>query len=108
MVMAPAFSAALAGYKVNNVRQFPELAWGANPGSINGLRIDINKTVSDAGSDKAIAGDFANSSGGAMPKKFPMEVIPYGDPDNSGGRPQGSQPGLPARLNCIWMGCPRR
>ncbi len=103
MVMAPAFSAALAGYKVNNVRQFPELAWGANPGSINGLRIDINKTVSDAGSDKAIAGDFANAFRWGYAKEVPMEVIEYGDPDNSGNDLKGfNQVYLRAELYLGW------
>ncbi|EPF4446799.1 hypothetical protein ACSSP9_004977, partial [Escherichia coli] len=34
MAMDPQFSSALAAYKVNGVKQFPELAWGANPGSV--------------------------------------------------------------------------
>ena len=37
--------------KVNNVKLYPELAWGANPDTINGLRCDINKTVSDMSND---------------------------------------------------------
>lgn len=90
LVASPAFSSALAAYTVNNVRQFPELAWGANPGTVNGLALDVNKTVSDAASkDRAILGDFANAFKWGYAKEIPMEVIQYGDPDNSGNDLKG-------------------
>lgn len=86
MAMSPTVSSMLAKLKVNGVRQYPELAWGANPGSINGLPVDINTTVSeDVGkSDKAIVGDFANMFKWGYAKEVPLQVIEYGDPDNSG------------------------
>lgn len=85
MAMSSVFSSALAKMKVNGVKQFPELAWGGNPGSLNGLRMDINGTVSAAGSkDVAILGDFANMFKWGYAKQIPFEVIKYGDPDNSG------------------------
>ena len=37
MAMSKSFSSALAKLKVNGVKQYPELAWGANPGNVNGL-----------------------------------------------------------------------
>lgn len=84
MALSPTFSAALAAYKVNNVKVFPELSWGANPGAINGLPIDINKTVSDMSlNDRAIVGDFANSFKWGYAKEVPLEIIKYGDPDNT-------------------------
>ena len=86
MAMSPTFSAALAQMKVNGVKQFPELAWGANPGAINGLKADINATVS-AGTtavDHVILGDFTNMFKWGYAKQIPFEVIKYGDPDNSG------------------------
>lgn len=103
LAMAPAFSAALAGLKVNGVRLFPDLAWGANPGTLNGLKIDINKTVSDSGSDKAIAGDFSNAFRWGYAKEIPLEVIEYGDPDNSGNDLKGyNQVYLRAELYLGW------
>jgi len=85
MAMSSVFSAALAKLKINGVKQFPELAWGANPGSINGLKTDINNTVSAVGSkDLVIIGDFANMFKWGYAKQIPFEVIKYGDPDNSG------------------------
>jgi hypothetical protein len=84
MAMSPTFSAALAQMKVNGVKQFPELAWGANPGSLNGLKADINATVSAGTVDHAIIGDFAEMFKWGYAKQIPFEVIKYGDPDNSG------------------------
>jgi hypothetical protein len=88
VAMSPVFSAALAAMRTGgdtNIRLFPELAWGANPGSINGLKADINGTVSAGTSkDLAILGDFTNMFKWGYAKQIPFEVIKYGDPDNSG------------------------
>lgn len=84
MAMDPQFSAALASYKVNGVKQFPELAWGANPGTVRGIPTDINRTVSNGGNDLVIIGDFASMFKWGYAKEIPLEVIKYGDPDNSG------------------------
>ncbi len=91
MAMAPTFSSALAGLKVNGVKQFPELAWGGNPGSLNGLPIDINGTVSEGTNNKnqVILGDFQNMFKWGYAKQIPFEVIKYGDPDNSGNDLKG-------------------
>ena len=86
MAMSPTVSSELAKLKANGVRQYPELAWGANPGSINGLAVDINTTVSEGvdNKEKAIVGDFANMFKWGYAKEIPLQVIEYGDPDNSG------------------------
>ena len=85
LIMSPAFSTALANVlaSTNGPKRYPELAWGANPGSINGLTADINRTVSDMTSDsgRAIIGDFSAFRWGYA-KEIPMEVIEYGNPDN--------------------------
>lgn len=86
------FSAALAAMRTGgdtNIRLFPELAWGANPGSNNGLKADINNTVSGGSNDVAIIGDFANYFQWGFAKEIPLEVIEYGDPDNSGNDLKG-------------------
>lgn len=84
MAMDPTFAAALAKYKVNGVKQFPELAWGGNPGTVGGLRTDVNNTVSNGKEDRVILGDFAGSFKWGYSKDIPLEVIEFGDPDNSG------------------------
>lgn len=85
MALSPIFSALLAKYAVNGVKQFPEFRWGANPEAVNGLAVDVNETISALKSqDRAIVGDFAGNFKWGLAKQIPMEVIQYGDPDNSG------------------------
>ncbi|EOS7874068.1 phage major capsid protein [Enterococcus hirae] len=84
MAMDPQFSSALAAYKVNGVKQFPELAWGANPGVVRGIPTDINRTVSNGKNDLVIIGDFSSMFQWGYAKEIPLEVIKYGDPDGSG------------------------
>ena len=85
MALSPAARQALAKLKNSaNERLYPELAWGGNPGTINGLTVDINKTVSNGNVDVAIIGDFENMFKWGYAKEIPMEIIEYGDPDNSG------------------------
>lgn len=84
MIMAPAFRSALAALKTaDGAKLYPELAWGSNPGTINGLPIDVNSTVAANSSlDKAIIGDFENAFKWGFSKEIPLEVIQYGNPDN--------------------------
>jgi len=80
--LSPVFSAALANFKVNGVKVYPELSWGASPEAINGLPIDVNKTVSDAKNTRAIVGDYADCFKWGYAKEIPLEIIEYGNPDN--------------------------
>ena len=83
IAMAPAFSSALAGLKVNGVPQYPEFRFGANPGNFYGMGVDVNSTIAFNGSeDKAIVGDFVNAFKWGYAKNIPLEVIQYGNPDN--------------------------
>lgn len=66
-------------------KKFPELAWGGQPNAVNGVATRINNTVSFGNSaDMAIVGDFANCFKWGYAKDIPLEIIPYGDPDNTG------------------------
>lgn len=66
-------------------KMFPELAWGASPEVINGLKADVNTTVANATvKDRAIVGDFEGMVRWGFGKDMFFEVIEYGDPDNSG------------------------
>lgn len=85
MVLSPAVRQALAALKNSaNERLYPELAWGGAPGTINGLAVDVNKTVAVGNVDEIILGDFANAFKWGYAKEIPLEIIKYGDPDNSG------------------------
>ena len=87
LAMAPAMKNALAHLKkgsTSNEPMFPELGWGATVGNINGLPVDNNSTVSFAsGADRAIVGNFADMFKWGFAKQIPLEVIEYGNPDNS-------------------------
>lgn len=87
LAMAPAMKNALAQLKkgsTSNEPMFPELGWGASVGNINGLPVDNNSTVSFAsGADRAIVGNFADMFKWGFAKQIPLEVIEYGNPDNS-------------------------
>ena len=81
---SPAFRSSLAAMKTDDGRKlYPELAWGSNPGSINGLRVESNSTISANGSlDRALVGDFASCFKWGYAKQIPVELIRYGNPDN--------------------------
>ncbi|MBO7732621.1 MAG: phage major capsid protein [Methanobrevibacter sp.] len=87
LAMAPAMKNALAQLKkgsTSNEPMFPELGWGASVGNINGLPVDTNSTISFAsGADRAIVGNFADMFKWGFAKQIPLEVIEYGNPDNS-------------------------
>lgn len=89
--IAPALRSALSKQKdLKGNPMFPELAWGNAPTSINGLATEVNKTVSDM-SDDALGyiGDFQNGFKWGYAKQIPLDVIEYGDPDNSGNDLKG-------------------
>lgn len=84
MAMAPAFRSSLANVtKSNGDKLFPELSWGAAPGTINGLTVDANSTVSFGGSkDLAICGNFEEYFKWGYARDMEIEIIRYGNPDN--------------------------
>ena len=86
LAAAPAFKTALASLTKGSSSyelMFPELGWGANVTSLNGLPFDANSTVSfNSGDDRAIVGNFADYFKWGIAKEMPIEVIEYGNPDN--------------------------
>lgn len=86
MVIAPSVRADLAAMKNSaNEKLYPEFSFGGKPSTLGAQSLEINSTVSfDASSDKVIIGDFANMFKWGYSKQIPLEIIKYGDPDNSG------------------------
>ena len=83
IAMAPTLRSALASMTANGARKYPEFAFGANPGALGGMKIDVNTTVNGAQSpDVAVLGDFQNAFKWGYAKNIPLEVIEYGNPDN--------------------------
>lgn len=85
IAIAPAVRTDLAAMtKQNGEKLYPEFAFGGKPANLGNNALDVNKTVSKGDVDKAIVGDFANMFKWGYAKEIPLEVIKYGDPDNSG------------------------
>jgi HK97 family phage major capsid protein len=86
MAMAPSFRSDLSKLTVADGRKlYPELAWGSAPGTINGLSVQVNNTIAfNNSADLAIVGDFASAFKWGYSNQIPLEIIKYGDPDNSG------------------------
>lgn len=90
MAIAPAVRAALAAMtKQNGEKLYPDFAFGGKPKNLGAYSLDINKTVATGDVDKGIVGDFANMFKWGYAKEIPMEIIEYGDPDNSGNDLKG-------------------
>lgn len=85
IVIAPSVRADLAAMtKSTGEKIYPDFAFGGKPKSLGSQQLDINKTISFGTVDVGIVGDFANMFKWGYAKEIPMEIIPYGDPDNSG------------------------
>ena len=86
IAMAKTFGSAMGKLKnQDGSKRYPELAWGGNPKEVNGVPSSVNSTVSFGDSaDMAIIGDFANCFKWGYAKEIKLEIIPYGDPDNTG------------------------
>ena len=85
IAMAKTFSSAMSKLTgPTGAKLYPELKWGGQPKEVNGVPTSVNSTVSYNDSiDEAIVGDFANAIKWGYAKDVEMEVIPYGDPDNT-------------------------
>lgn len=94
LALAPTYSALLGALTVNGVKQYPEFAFGGNPDMFHNANCDVNSSVEKivtgaSTTDYAIAGDFANAFKWGYSKEIPLEVIEYGDPDNTGSDLKG-------------------
>lgn len=87
IVIAPSVRTDLAKLVgANGGNKYPEFAFGGKPATLGSQALDINSTVVFGATtkDRAIVGDFANMFKWGYAKEIPLEVIKYGDPDQSG------------------------
>lgn len=85
MAISPAMRSALASLtKSTGEKLYPEFAFGGQPSNLGTNALSINKTVAKGTVDEAIVGDFANMFKWGYGKEIWMDIIPYGDPDNTG------------------------
>lgn len=94
MAISPTVRTALAALtKSTGEKLYPEFAFGGQPSNLGTNALSINKTVStavkataDASAeivDHAVVGDFANMFKWGYGKEIFLDVIEYGNPDNS-------------------------
>lgn len=88
VALSPAAGSALGKVEVNGVRQYPEFRFGGSPAALGGMKADVNRTLTMTGgsgsADHAIIGDFEKAFRWGYAENIPMEVIQYGDPDQTG------------------------
>lgn len=85
IAMSRIMRADMAKIKANGVRQYPQFGFGAQEVDLMGTLVDVNSTVSvGTVKNRAYVGDFENAFKWGIAKDIPLEVIPYGDPDNTG------------------------
>ncbi len=88
LALSPVAGQALAKIKVNGVTQYPEFRFGQNPDNFYGMKSDVNKNLTTVGgtakTDHAIVGDFQNRFKWGYAENIPLEIIEYGDPDQTG------------------------
>lgn len=73
----------LSTLTANNAPLYPELKWGGQPETLNGLPCDINTSVSKNSKVTGYIGDWNYFKWGYA-SDIELKVIEYGDPDNAG------------------------
>lgn len=88
VAMSTTMKGAISALSANGAPKYPAFAWGAAPAELGTMTLAVNPTVSMAASGAehtlhGLVGDFSAFRWGYA-KEIPLQVIEYGDPDNSG------------------------
>lgn len=81
VIMSRVAANTLASLTADNAPLYPELKWGGQPEALNGLRCDINTTVSKNAKVAGYVGDWEAFRWGYA-RDIEIKVIEYGNPDN--------------------------
>ena len=93
IALDPSFSWTMATARYSDGRKkFPELGFGVDVSSVEGLRASVSSTVSGKPVDgaaadnkvRAIVGNYEQGIRWGVQKTFPFRMLEYGDPDNTG------------------------
>lgn len=68
----------------NGNKVYPEFMFGGKPANLGTNELSINSTVGTGTVDEVIVGDFKNMFKWGYGKEITMNIIEYGDPDNTG------------------------
>ena len=88
VAMSTTMKGAIGALSAGGAPKYPEFNWGAAPEQLGEMTLAVNPTVSMAAAGAAktlhgLVGDFSAFRWGYA-KEIPLQVIEYGDPDNSG------------------------
>jgi hypothetical protein len=93
VALDPAFSWTMATARFADGRKkYPELGFGVDVSSVEGLRASVSSTVSGKPVDghaadnkvRGIVGNYERGIRWGVQKTFPFRMLQYGDPDNTG------------------------
>ena len=93
IALDPSFSWTMATARYSDGRKkFPELGFGVDVSSVEGLRASVSSTVSGKPVDgaaadnkvRAIVGNYEQGIRWGVQKTFPFRMLEFGDPDNTG------------------------
>ena len=93
IALDPSFSWTMATARYGDGRKkFPELGFGVDVSSVEGLRASVSSTVSGKPVDgaaadnkvRAIVGNYEQGIRWGVQKTFPFRMLEFGDPDNTG------------------------
>lgn len=88
VAMSTTMKGAIGALSASGAPKYPEFNWGAAPAQLGSMNLAVNPTVSMAATGatttlQGLVGDFSAFRWGYA-KEIPLQVIEYGDPDNSG------------------------
>lgn len=84
IAISPAVRTALAAMtRQSGEKLYPDFQFGGKPSTLGAYAMDINSTVSAGNVDHGIVGNFEDMFKWGYSKEITLEVIPYGDPDNT-------------------------
>jgi len=114
VAFTPDFAYALSTLRDTLGRKlYPELGYGLDISSFDGLKASSSTTVSgvpevgDTGV-RAIVGDYANGIFWGLAKDLPIETIEYGDPDGQGDLKAKNEVALRLEVAYTWYVRPER
>lgn len=105
IAMSSVMGAAMGAMNASGVKLYPEFSFGGKPAELRGMAVAVNPTVTGGTSPAvhAYVGNFRDFFRWGYAKEIPFEIIPYGDPDNSGSDLKGhNQVYLRAEIYIGW------
>ena len=93
VAMSTTMKGAISQLTANGAPKYPEFNWGSAPANLGEMRLAVNPTVAMKSATAqttlhGLVGDFSAFRWGYA-KEIPVEVIEYGDPDNTGSDLKG-------------------